>query len=548
VRGLINKIAASVLGGAKRFAAVDFDSSRLRVVVAEPTAGGTRIRSTVSVPLPDDLDVRDPQGMGGLLARTLKDIGFRGSGVVMNVPRSQAVLKPLSLPPGTPPEEFPGMVHYQVERELPFAVDEAVIDFTVESGGSGGPDEQQEIQILVAAIRLPVVDYYRQIAEAAKVELLRLGLRPYANLCCVEAAQAGTEHGYLAVVHITADETEIDLITDGSLAFSRSAVKDMSKAGTLDEVAKTRAVGSLVAEVARSVQSYQAIERGAQVEAVLLAGETGVESQAAEQLAARLRTPCRMLETGRLFDGGEAAKVPSAFVSALGLAMEQPAGEAPPFDFLNPKRPREKKNVKRTRIAAIAMGVAVLLVVALGARSVAIGRIARRVEDLKKTNNALKNAIKAAKKDADLVAAMESWVEGGENWLDRWAHISCLLPSAKDMYLTSLKTGEDGTLRLTVQARSSETITDLNKRLEEAGYRFKPGQLKDIRDRYGYNSSTTVRITGLPSEEVDLSAIKPAPRPPDDSSPEEFVKASSHVGRPTPRRAPRRTRSPRRRR
>lgn len=548
MRELVSKIAASVIGGAKRFAAVDFDSSRLRIVVAEPVSDGTRVRSAVSVPMPEGLDVRDPQGVGALLAKTLKDIGFRSGGVVMNVPRSQAVLKPLTLPPGTPQQEFPSMVHYQVEKELPFAADEAVIDFAVESGRAGDSDEPQEVQILVAAIRLSIVDYYIQIAEAAKVKLLRLGLRPYANLCCVEASARSGDRGYVAVVQITADETEIDLISDGSLAFSRSAVKDMSNTDRLDEVSKARAVGSLVSEVARSIQSYQAIERGAQVQAVLLGGETGIEPQATEQLSARLHTPCRMLDTDRLFEGADSVRMPSAFISALGLAMGNPADEAPPFDFLHPKRPQAKKDVRKARVIAVAACVVFLVIAGLAVRSVAIGRIADRVNDLRSQNNSIEGAIKLAKKEADRVEAMEAWSQGGNNWLDQWAQIACLLPSAKDIYLTSLKTGEDGTLSLTVQAHAPETITDLNKRLESAGYSFKPGQLKELPDKYGYKSSTTIRITGLPEEKADLSQIKPVARPEDDCSPEEFVEASNPSRRPTPRSARRTSRTSRRRR
>jgi len=530
VMGLVNKLHLPLLGRYRRFATVDFDSCRLRVVIAEQTPTGTHIHSAAEAAVPDDMDMSDPKAVGTLLGRTLKDMAFRGSGVVMSVPRSQAVLKPTTLPPGTPATEFASMVRYQVAKELPFPIEDAVIDFTIESPSGSKPATDAagpEIQVLVVAIRLHVVDYYKRIADAAGMKLLRLGFRPYASLCCVEAGGVRGGRDNLAMIHLTADETEIALITHGSLVFSRSAVKDLKTAADLEDHAAEQVVDSLVAEVSRSLQSYLVMERAARVDAVTVAGQTGVEARLAERLCELFHVPCELLQTAPLFRDRTAKPVSSAFVSALGLAIGHAAAGGVPFDFLNPKKPIPERDARKTRIVMATTGVIVLLIAAVVARAVVLGRLRGNVAALRAEYKNLNKTVKSVKKDADRVVAMEKWIGQGHNWLDHWAYISSLLPSARDIYLTKLSTGQDGAINFTVKATSSEVITELNKKLAQAGYTYKPSQIKSGTDKYGYIYSTTVRALADKDVNIDLANIKPAPRPADDSTLEQFINSAN---------------------
>ncbi len=532
------------MGKARRFAAVDFDSRRLRVALAEPSASGTRISNLTSVAIPEGMDVGDPQAMGRMLGQTLRDVGFRGAGVVMSVPRSEAVLKPLTLPPGTHPEELAEMVHYQVARELPFPPQDAVVDFTTERHYDAARDERdrtesddepgaEEVSILVAAIRLSVVDYYRQVAEASGVKLLRLGLRPYANMRCVEACDPRTDRQRLAVVNITADETEIDVLCRGSLEFSRSIVKIVSATDAPDA---TDAVTALVTEIARTLRSYEAVSRRERIDAVLVAGGTGAEDRAAKLLAGRLGVPCQILQPANAFTERIEGPVHPEFISALGQALAHPAADEMPFDFLNPKRPPVRRDPRKTRAMVVAIAAVVLL---LGA--VASGWAYRRgkqnaYNSLRGKQKDLEELIEKAKPLADRVEAVEAWAAADRAWMDHWAYLSCLFPSARDVYVTSLKTNSDGSITITVQARSNDAITELGRRLNEAGYEFTPGQIKTGNDPHEYLYNTTVRVFAREEMKIDLSTTQPVARPKDDSSREQFYKKSSSGGRGRARR------------
>jgi Tfp pilus assembly PilM family ATPase len=518
--------------GTKRFAAVDFDGRQLRVVHAERVGNRTRVLKLAAVATPEHLDQQSPKAFGGLLGRTLRDMRLSNVGVLMNVPRGLAVLKPVTLPAGTPQTELAGMVQFQMEKELPFRTEEAVIDFTVESHYDVEADQAQApsvgIDMLVGAVRLPVVDQYRQIAEAAGVKLLRLGLRPYANMRCVDACTRRGPGESLLVVHLTADETEIDVLVGKSLSFSRSAAVKIP-AALADPAERGQSVRSVVMEVVRSVQSYQAVERGFRADAILVAGGTGVEADVAAELGRRLGVRCELFDPAGALQLGDVENA-SAFVAALGLAIGHSGAEQLPFDFLNPKRPRVRRNVRR--IASVCAAVAVVLVLAGGitAGAVVLGGKQAEVDRLRAKRDAKRKLSGDLKRLESRVAAIRQWNAESREWIRHWAYLSALLPPCTDAYISALKTTSDGWISFTLKARDSKVITDLDKRLNEAGYTFKLKRLATASDSYGYPYNADVQVYVDTDAKIDLASVRPPPRPSDDDSVGRLMQTASTGG------------------
>ncbi len=535
MKRLTFKLNLPRLSGRKRFAAVDFDSRELRIALAEATGEQTRVTQLIRCPLGEGFDFGDPLAMGELLGETLRKHRYGKAGVVMCVPRSEAVLKALTLPAGTADDELADMVRYQVEMDLPFPVQDAVVDYAFErhyhAAGSAGDDASgsKDIGILAVAIRLSVVDYYRHIAEAAGVKLLQLGLRPYANLRCLEACDSRAADQCLALVHVTPDETEIDVIDRCSLAFSRSAVKIVSTDDSSDLDASTR----LVDEIARTLRSFEAFSHGKRLDGVVLAGDTGDEPQIAEQLPGRLGLPCRILRPAEAFAlSGE--KVDSAFLCALGQAVAYPSADRMPFNFISPKRPPVRRDPQQRRAITIGAAVSVaLLVMIIGGRTW-LGSKKDAYRDLANQRADLKKKIDSAKKFSKRAKAVDQWLKQGRPWLDHWANLSAVLPAANHIYVTAITTGADGAITLAIQARRSEHIAALGKQLTEAGYKFTPDQIKTGNDPHEYLFTTSVRIEVPAKMKIDVDAIAPSARPIDDSSREQFYKSKAS-GRRRPR-------------
>ncbi|MCL2700844.1 MAG: pilus assembly protein PilM [Phycisphaerae bacterium] len=549
----------------RRFVAVDFDSRRLRVVSARRAGGRAEFLKCHSVEIPSDVAVNDPASFGPFLHKSLKKLRAAGYPVLMAVPRSQAVLKPLTLPAGTDDDEVASMVRFQVEKELPFRVEDAVVDHTLGGGhyGSDGGATAEGVHVLVAAIRLPTVDFYRRLAEAGSFRLLRLGLRPSATADCVRACREVVADEGVAVIHVGFDEIEISVLHGGSLSFTRSvsvkngappaaaapiplaspgkpadagtgpiplapiapATNGTTTNGTTSNGNGTPAVSptgptvaSAAPEIARTLQSYQALQRQGRIATVLVAGETGIEEALVGELSLRLRMPCQQLSADELA-GSKKAPPTGAMASPLGLALAHAASEFD-FDFLSPRRPVVRRDAKKVKSVAALVAAAMIVTGLLAANYMYLDDIESRVdaahrdmEKLKKIDDELSTIAKKAN-------TLQEWERGRQDWLAHWANLSDLLPDAQSAYLKEIKIepatnvpsrlkGKDdepvATIKFTLRARDQKIITDLTAKLQDDGeYRLMPSRIEPCKDEYIIYKDEMVFTLTVPRSMVDL--------------------------------------------
>lgn len=501
------------------FVAVDYDRRHLRIIQAECVAGKARILRLIEVPLPEEVDLSDADGLGTLLGEALRKHKLGGAGVLMNVPRTEAVLKPLTLPPGTSVEEMPGMVRFQMEKELPFQLDEAVIDFTVSRhyDAEAGTEtaDADGVDVLVAAVRVGVVEHYRRIAAAAKVRLLRLGLRPYAVHHCVEACVGQAAGQRIAVVSINSDETEIDVIDDGVLAFSRSA-KVAVPAGA---VGTDPSVNLAVMEVARSLQSYQSVDRSSRISAVLVAGGTGIERAVAAECQRRLGVrsePFDPTQSLQMKVTDEQAQT-SAFIAAIGLAVGHAHADELPFDFQHPKEPVVPRDNSSVRNALIAV---LLITLVVGGGVVGWLKFSQRkdqIEQLVRQKNQQETLAKKTERYGERVEAIQQWEQSSRDWVDHLAYLSVLLPPADQAYIDEFRTHADGWIKFRVFATRSDEIDRFYQRLIQAGYRVKPHGTKPRTGNHGrYAYVADFQVIVPEDMKIGLAGLPKVGRPADD--------------------------------
>ena len=504
----------------RRCVAVEFDSAQARLITVDAASGKAKFSAAVTVAMPTDIDITDPLAVGRFLGQN----GCRGQTLIMCVPRSQCVLKPLRLPPGIDTSELAGMVQFQVEKELPFKRNEAVIDFTLEgrAGGHGGvaavtpsqADAQPGIDVLVAAVQRSTIDFYQAVAQAAGAKLQRLGLRPYANLSCALACDIGAADRAVALVHVTADLTQVDVLGHGALLFSRDCVVKVSS----DTDA---AAGAIVAEASRTLRSMRAVDPAMDVGAIYVAGATGAEPRVASLLSEQLSVPASRLDTARLFDATTADVDPSSFVTVLGLGAGHVAGEGQPFDFLHPKQPTLRRDPRKARAALAATAAVLAGVILLGGSLTWLNAKQAQLTELQNQLNKLQQDNKRVSALAKRAKAIDNWQQTARPWLDHWAYLSGLLPGANDVYIAALKTTSDGSITLTVKSRTPESIAALGKRLDDSGYDFKPGPVTAAEDPFGYGFTSDARLGVKGSLKLDLATIRPEPRPENDMTPDE---------------------------
>jgi len=542
--------------------AVEVDGSVLRVVSAAPRGGSlsvTRIAAE-KLELPDNADRSDPAVMGAAIAKTIEWLGLKPGAVVMGVPRASVVLRTITVPIMDDARELASVVHFQIGKDLPFRLEEAVIDFqvrrqvmvppprteTAEKPAETAPEAKTEppapapkLEVLVAAVQRDVVEYYRKTALAAGLKLVALGLLSHANARCMIACKVIEGNETVGLVSLRPEEVGIDVVAGNSLLFSRGAsikVRTEPAAASPPEptapadtvpageapppVEKQETFAQAVTiEVVRSLHSFGSLEPQSPASKIVVVGATEHEPEVVEAIQARLNLPCTWLDVAGHLELPKAARENAAgSIASIGLALGVGDPGGLPLDFLNPKRPAVKRNVKRIRLVVGTLITVLALFSVIGLRSYLIK------QRLKIKDNVQKELTKAEKDRPTYKAmlgqstAIKDWMAGAENWLAHYAYLTAILPPSEEIYITGLNVSGQGTIRMAVQARSGEILAKLDKQLRAAGYDVKPLAITPGNDRFGYDFRTSVELV-LPSKmKVDFSKVRPPPRPSDDAS------------------------------
>ncbi len=527
------------------------EGQTLRVVQASASGGRVALQRVASTPLelPPDADVSDPNVLGPAIARALNRLQIKPGPVVMGLPRAQVVLRTLTVPVIEDVRELASMVHLQVSKDLPFRMDEAVVDFKVRrkivppvpriEGDAKVeiPDAPPpKLEVLVAAAKRSLVESVEQTAAAAGLKLSALGLLPYANVRALEAFKLVEDEEAVALVSLRADEMNIDVIAQQTLLFSRgtSVKPPAEKTATPDASApKADAPGSdttsfirpesfaelVTIEVVRSLHAFSGVEPNRSVARVAVSGVTGHETGVVEAIEKRLGRPCTLLDPGTVFElPADAREHAAGALPAIGLALGCGDEGGLPFDFLNPKQPAVQRDMRRIRILATVAAAVAFVIFTAGIRQYLINRHKKVLTQLQSQLSNEEKQRPTFQKMVRHATLVKEWSDGGRNWLDHYAYLSAVLPASEEVYITSLAVSGNGLIRLSVQARSGETLAKLDKQLRAAGYDVKPLAITPGADRHGYDFRSTVELTVPPKQVIDLSKVKTPARPTDDIS------------------------------
>lgn len=440
--------------GSKKLLAIDWDKRDLRMALVRVRADGIELLKAVSVPIPEEVARDDPESLGAFIREAMRQSRLSVKSVLLNIPREQVVLNMMELPP-TPEEEMASVVHFQIVKELPFAPDQATIDFVV----CDTHDPKSRCTALVAAVRNEDLDFYRKMAKEAGLSVERIGLRPHANLTAVLACLTDHRDESTLVVEVGPLLTEIDIIQSGALTFSRAASVTLPDFGRLravetldsrvtgtriqdiepDDEAGREAVGRLVVDVIRSFEAHRATDPSVKIDRIVVCGATGVEQQLAEALAGRFAAPAQLFSPDRAFGlTPQRARELRGFSAALGLAMGQPLKGLKSFDFLHPKKPVSKRSLRLKR-APVAVLTAVLLIgAAVTFRVRFVGPEQEKVRNLEAVIRNDQKREKPIKEFTKKVEALEAWKNSEQRWPEVLAVLTKAFPPEEEAFVTRL--------------------------------------------------------------------------------------------------------------
>tara|TARA_Y100001934_G_scaffold98656_1_gene121479 strand:+ start:15541 stop:17181 length:1641 start_codon:yes stop_codon:yes gene_type:complete len=505
------------------------ESDNLRIVEAAAKGNDATVKRVVrgQLDIPIDGELPSAESLGNAIRQTLKELKVKPGPVVMGIPRGQVILRNLVLPALPDLNELAQMLHFQIGRELPFPMTEAVIDFKIlhELEELAKPEAEEEadsvkkLEVLVATARRESIDYYHQVAESAGIKLIGLGWLPYSIARCAEIAKITERAHNVAIISLRPSEVGIDIVGHDALLFSRDiAVNLVGDAPPESTQCPDEYAGTVAIEVVRSLHGFTGMEHGEPIRKIVVAGETDCEQKVVDRLAKEFGVETILFDPKRLDIPDDSAKAACGAMSAIGLAEGAACSEGLRFDFLNPKKPRPPRDLGKIKLISGITGVILLIALLFGIRSSLVNKRLKVYDDLTAESAKIEKHNKIFRQMKLQAATLKKWERAGRDWLDDYAHVSAALPPAKDVYVSSFTIGRGGTIRLGVQAKSGEIISRLDKQLRAAGYDVKPIAINPASDRYGYNFRSAVELRLTSKAIPNLGTNLPPARPTDDGS------------------------------
>lgn len=166
----------------------------------------------------------DPATLAGELRSLLSSSGAKTRHVNCAVAsQSSLVVRPIEVPRMSE-AELSETMRWEVERYIPFAASEVIVDYKPLIPVEQLPPEAQNMEILLAAGQEDMINAYLETLSLAKLEPASLDVEQLAScrsLVDINADQ-GSYDQVIALVNIGAGTTDIGIIRHGLLAFCRA--------------------------------------------------------------------------------------------------------------------------------------------------------------------------------------------------------------------------------------------------------------------------------------------------------------------------------------
>ena len=323
-------------------------------------------------------------------------------------------------------------------------------------------------------------------------------------------AQAAAQAGLLAArtdtfkVDIVAlmrrDLIELTFVRGTAVVFSHSGSSWTSTDGI------ERAIRS---ELTRARMSAAESLGEHKIDRLILIGTPDVTSAVTDQIASRLDgakleriDPLTTFISGTLPDKAAATDlvtIAGAMAGGIQTSVEV-------VDLINPRKPPEKKDLRRVKLLAATLAGLVVFAGGYLWRHVQMRSLSESRDFISAGNVEIKETLKAGEHELVQADKVRAWVSRDIEWLDELVKLQTLLPSTDRMFIDNVQfqtvaQNGTGTISMEGYAKSDTDISNLARRLREAGYPVEPYEpefrASAVSD-YGVKVVLKVRLPEIP--------------------------------------------------
>ncbi len=281
---------------------VDIGSSAIRLCELVPTKAGYQLakyyqREVLVDPLLDDEAKRKLRSTA--LKALLKEAKVRTRKTVVAVPGRSVFTRTRTLPP-VPEYKVTQIVRYEIQQQIPFALDQIALDYQILTRTEGGGYD-----VMMAAIKVDVVDKQLDVLRESKCRIDTVDVCPLADYNWLKhTGEFGAEGECVALLDLGACTTDIIIERGGQFRFTRplnlagddvtSAIRDAfginfadaermkrergfaptgdpKRDGKLGEVIG-QVLGRLVTEINRSFAYFRSLPGGGTIDRIIVTG------------------------------------------------------------------------------------------------------------------------------------------------------------------------------------------------------------------------------------------------------------------------------------
>lgn len=206
---------------------LDIGSDTIKVVEMAKGRGGFQLLNYGITPTPPEAvahgDVQDPEMLGEAIKQLLNARRIKTRTVVSSVQGQQSLVVRIIDLPRCDPKELADTMQFEVERHIPFAASEIIMDYAVLQRPDV-PNDTPNMEVLFAAVKEESIHLHCEALKQAKLKPRAIDVQPLAlSRSLIEFADEGRGRGEtVAIVNIGANCTDLSIIRDGVLHFPRT--------------------------------------------------------------------------------------------------------------------------------------------------------------------------------------------------------------------------------------------------------------------------------------------------------------------------------------
>jgi len=208
--------------------ALDIGTRFLKIAELRLARGAISLLTVAVSPTPpgvvDSNQILDPVGLGRAIKSMMATHKIRTRKAIVSISgQSSVVVRPIDLPKMSV-KELTDTMRFEVERHIPFTADEVVMDYAPIIDPDELPDDETNMKVLLAVAQEELIKSYLKTIAVAGLQPVALDVEILASIRALVDIHQRTNQldNTLALVSIGAVSTDISIVNQGNLIFTRS--------------------------------------------------------------------------------------------------------------------------------------------------------------------------------------------------------------------------------------------------------------------------------------------------------------------------------------